>query len=120
MPAGRSVVLAYTSPLWVCPAARIILGERFDAVRTAGTLLGISGIMLLVGPWVLDWTSREVLVSVSLLLTASMFWAIYIVHMRTHPLHTSALAIVTWQMTLAAGILLPLAFLLEGDAFGER
>ena len=114
MPAGRSVVLAYTSPLWVYPAARIILGERFDAVRTAGTVLGVGGIMLLVGPWVLDWASPEVLISVSLLLTASIFWAIYIVHMRVHPLHTSALAIVTWQMILAAGILLPLTVLVEG------
>ena len=53
MPAGRSVVLAYTSPLWVYPAARIILGEEFDFIRTAGTLLGVGGIALLVGPWVL-------------------------------------------------------------------
>ena len=114
MPAGRSVVLAYTSPLWVYPAARIILGEEFDFIRTAGTLLGVGGIALLVGPWVLDWTGRDVVISASLLLTASMFWGTYIVHMRAHPLRTNALAIVTWQMVLAAGILLPLTFLLEG------
>ena len=93
MPAGRSVVLAYTSPLWVYPAARIILGEEFDFIRTAGTLLGVGGIALLVGPWVLDWTGRDVVISASLLLTASMFWGTYIVHMRAHPLRTNALAI---------------------------
>jgi hypothetical protein len=50
--------------------------------------LGVGGIMLMVGPWVIDWTSSEVLVSVSLLIVASMFWATYIVHMRMHSLVT--------------------------------
>ena len=114
MPAGRSVVLAYTSPLWVCPAARMILKEKLDFRRAVGALVGVGGIMLMVGPWVIDWSSGEVLVSVSLLIVASMFWATYIVHMRMHSLVTSALAIVTWQTMLAAGILLPVTLLLEG------
>jgi len=63
MPAGRSVVLAYTSPLWVCPAARMILKEKLDFPRAVGALLGVSGIMLMVGPWVIDWTSSEALLA---------------------------------------------------------
>src|SRR2546430_12154948 len=30
VPVGRSVVLAYTTPLWVMPAAAIFLGERLS------------------------------------------------------------------------------------------
>ena len=29
MPAGRAAILAYTSPIWVVPAAALLLGERF-------------------------------------------------------------------------------------------
>lgn len=114
LPAGRSVVLAYTSPLWVCPAARVILKEKIDLQRAAGALLGVSGITLIVGPWTLDWASSEAFVSANLLIIASMLWAAYIVHMRMHSLVTGALTIVTWQTTLAAGIMLPLTVLVEG------
>ena len=33
VPVGRSVVLAYTTPLWVMPGAAIFLGERLTARR---------------------------------------------------------------------------------------
>ena len=36
VPTGRSVVLAYTTPLWVIPGARLFLGERLTLRRLGG------------------------------------------------------------------------------------
>ena len=36
VPTGRSVVLAYTTPLWVVPGAGLFLGERLTARRMVG------------------------------------------------------------------------------------
>lgn len=36
IPTGRSVVLAYTTPLWVIPGARLFLGERLTLRRLGG------------------------------------------------------------------------------------
>src|SRR3989442_14287549 len=40
VPTGRTVVLAYTTPLWVTPAARIFLKERLTPRPVVGVLSG--------------------------------------------------------------------------------
>ena len=40
VPAGRSVVLAYTTPLWVIPAARLFLGEPIGRAAAPGCCWG--------------------------------------------------------------------------------
>ena len=47
---GRAVVLAYTTPLWVTPAARIFLKERLTPRRVIGVLTGIAGLAVLFNP----------------------------------------------------------------------
>src|SRR5204862_5296268 len=58
VPAGRSVVLAYTTPLWVTPGARLFLGEPLTPRRTIGVLVGLMGLATLFNPFAFDWTSR--------------------------------------------------------------
>jgi drug/metabolite transporter (DMT)-like permease len=40
VPAGRSIVLGYTTPLWVSIGARIFLGEALTPARIAGIVSG--------------------------------------------------------------------------------
>src|SRR5207247_1969596 len=47
---GRTVVLAYTTPLWVAPAARIFLHERLTPSRVIGVLIGVTGLVVLFNP----------------------------------------------------------------------
>src|SRR5271170_4645845 len=44
IPTGRSVVLAYTTPLWAYPGAWLVLGERLTARRLLGGALGLLGL----------------------------------------------------------------------------
>src|SRR5260370_140329 len=44
VPAGRSIVLGYTTPLWVAPGASLFLGEPVSRSRLAGVGLGLAGL----------------------------------------------------------------------------
>src|SRR5262249_4226752 len=59
VPTGRSVLLAYTTPLWVMPGAALFLGERLTPLHVAGVAAGLLGLAVLLNPLALDWTSRE-------------------------------------------------------------
>jgi drug/metabolite transporter (DMT)-like permease len=44
VPAGRAIVLGYTTPLWVIPAARLFLGEPVTKRHLAGGALAFAGL----------------------------------------------------------------------------
>src|SRR5690625_2542163 len=48
--AGRSSILAYTTPLWVVPGAILFLGERLLKLKFLGLLFGMLGIVILFNP----------------------------------------------------------------------
>ena len=83
VPAGRSVVLAYTTPLWVIPAARLFLGEPIGPGR-AGLLLGLAGLLLIFNPLAFDWSDRAAIFGNALVLLAALCWAANIVYVRAH------------------------------------
>lgn len=108
VPAGRSAVLAYTTPLWVAPAAALVLGERLTWRKLAGVALGIGGLMLLFEPASFDWGNAEALLGNGLLLVSAAAWALAIIHIRAHRWHGTAFELVPWQL-LVGGV--PLALL---------
>jgi drug/metabolite transporter (DMT)-like permease len=116
VPAGRSAVLAYTTPLWVAPAAALVLGERLTWRRLAGVGLGIGGLMLLFEPASFDWSSRTALFGNGLLLASAAGWALAIIHVRAHRWHGTPLALVPWQLLAGAIPLLAIAWFYHGWA----
>ena len=57
---GRTVVLAYTTPLWVTPGAALFLREPLTVRRLIGVLVGLAGLVTGFNPLALDWTDRAV------------------------------------------------------------
>ena len=112
--AGRSVLVAYTTPLWVFPFARIVLGEPLTASRLAALALGLSGLAILVNPLALDWADRNVLIGHGLILLAAILWASSIVYARLHKWTSSPFDLLIWQCGFACLVLCPFAFLVEG------
>jgi uncharacterized membrane protein len=90
VPAGRSVVLAYTTPLWVTPGAWLFLGERLTARRTVGVLIGLLGLVTLFNPFAFDWTSREAVLGNAAILLGALLWAGSILHIRGHRWRSTA------------------------------
>ena len=114
LPAGKSIVLAYTTPLWVLPAAWLFLNEPFTPRRILGLVIGMSGLILILQPSAMDWTDRNVLIGHGFVLLAALLWAISIVYGRAHKWVTPLFSLLPWQMLLGGLTQVVLAFALEG------
>jgi drug/metabolite transporter (DMT)-like permease len=50
MPAGRAVIIAFSMPLWAVILGNFVLGERLTFRLIVGLGLGITGLIILIGP----------------------------------------------------------------------
>jgi drug/metabolite transporter (DMT)-like permease len=114
VPTGRSVVLAYTTPLWVVPGAALFLGERLTTRRIVGVAVGLLGLLALFNPLTFDWTSRDAVLGNGAILLGALLWAASMLHIRAHRWQSTPFDLVPWAMLLATAILTPLAFVTEG------
>ena len=112
--AGRSVVLAYTTPLWVGPGARWLLGEGFTWQRAAGCALGLSGLLFIFNPLTFDWNNSQAVYGNAMILLAAMFWAASILYVRAHKWLADPFGLLFWQALLATCVLSACALYLEG------
>ncbi|MBB2178666.1 DMT family transporter [Gluconacetobacter tumulicola] len=119
LPAGRSAILSYTTPIWTAPIAIGFFGERATPARTFGILLGVIGVIALVNPFAIDWSNKVILGANAMLLAAAGCWAFCIVHLRHFKANSSAFTLAPWQMTLAALILTCGARIFEGPFTGD-
>ena len=92
IPTGRSVVLAYTTPLWVTPGASLFLHERLTPRRAAGVVMGLLGLVVLFNPLAFDWSNRTAVLGNGALVLAALLWAASIVHIRGHRLARHAVS----------------------------
>lgn len=109
VPTGRSVVLAYTAPLWVIPGAVFFLRERLTLRRVTGVAVGMLGLLVLFNPLAFDWTDRDVILGNGAILVAAALWAASILHIRGHRWRSNPFDLVPWEMLLASAILIPTA-----------
>jgi len=107
--AGRASLLAFTHPIWIAPAAVIVLKEPLNKGTVGGLVVGIGGLLVLFNPLGFDWSDKNTLVGNGLLIGSAMSWAAGIVHVRAHNWSTSPLALSPWQMLVAGIVLLPLS-----------
>lgn len=113
MPAGRGVVIAYSTPLWVLPLSWLFLRERLGARGIAGSVMGLAGLGALLVPELPRLGRPGVLVGEAWLLGAALGWAIAIIHSRYRRWRSSPFELLAWQMGLAACWLVPAAWILE-------
>jgi drug/metabolite transporter (DMT)-like permease len=110
VPTGRSVVLAYTTPIWVTPGASLFLKERLTARRGLGVIMGLFGLVALFNPVAFDWGDRRAVLGNIAIVGAALLWAANILHLRGHKWHSSPFELVPWETLLATLILTPIAF----------
>jgi drug/metabolite transporter (DMT)-like permease len=112
VPPGRSVVLAYSTMLWMVPLS-LLVGERVGRRGVAGALLGLAGIIVLMDPLRFDWRDRAIIEGHAWLLLAGLVWALAILHARRHRWRMTPLDVLPWQMTVATVLLWLLALVVE-------
>src|SRR5215831_14473579 len=109
VPTGRTVVLAYTTPLWVTPASALLLGEPLTGRRVIGVLVGLAGLVSLFNPLTFDWSDRTVVLGNLAVLLAALLWAASIVHIRAHRWVSTPFVLIPWETLLTTLILAPIA-----------
>lgn len=112
--AGRSAILVFTIPLWVAPMAVLVLGERMDAIKLVGLVLGLSGLAVLFNPLTFPFGDRGALVGNAFMLGASLSFAVALVIIRRHPWTVPTIRLMPWQMLLGTLILVVAATAIEG------
>ncbi|HUI16799.1 MAG TPA: DMT family transporter [Alphaproteobacteria bacterium] len=112
VPAGRSIVLGYTTTLWLVPLA-LLSGERIGVWRALGVGVGLAGVALLCNPLAIDWTQGRILGGHAALLLAALAWAFAIFHARRHVWQHSPLELLPWQFLTATVLLVLFAVVLE-------
>jgi drug/metabolite transporter (DMT)-like permease len=119
VPTGRSVVLAYTTPLWVAPGAAVFLGEPFTRRRLIGVVAGMLGLAVLFNPLAFDWSRRDAVLGNAAVLGAAMLWAASVLHLRGHRWRSTPFDLVPWQSLIATAIVIPLALAIDGVPASE-
>lgn len=112
--AGRSVILAYTTPLWVTPLAALFLGEKLTLRKLAGVGLGIAGLGVLFGPAAVVLADPASLLGNALPVLAAMISAGAIVHVRWRGASVNAFDLAPWQVLAGAAVVMPIALVVEG------
>ena len=114
VPAGRSAILSYTTPLWVVPGAILILGERLRLAKLAALLLGIAGVVVMFNPVAFNWNDDKAVIGNGYLLAAAALWAATIIHVRSHRWLGTPLTLAPWQMLIGLIPVSALAWSIEG------
>ena len=117
--AGRASILAYTLPLWVVPIVAVVARTLPTRPELTGLVLGLSGLVLLLNPAAIDWSSPEVLLGCTLLLLGAMAGAAALVHVRAHRWQGTPFDVQIWQLLVAMVPLTALAVLLERDEWAS-
>jgi drug/metabolite transporter (DMT)-like permease len=114
VPVGRSVVLGYTTPLWVAPAAWLLLSEPMPPRRILGIMIGLAGLLFLFNPRSFDWNDKSAVLGNGLVLLAALAWSISILYTRAHRWTATPFQLVMWQAAIATAVLAILAVIFEG------
>jgi drug/metabolite transporter (DMT)-like permease len=114
VPVGRSIVLGYTTPLWVAPAAWFFMNESLSPQRIVGIILGIAGLVFMFNPAAINWSDQQAIFGNGLLLLSALAWSVSILYTRAHRWIATPFQLVFWEVLLATVVLTALAAVFEG------
>lgn len=116
LPAGRSVVLAYTMPLWSVLAARIMVGDPITRTKLLGLAFGLGAIALLLGDNLIRLGGAPL--GVLAVLGAAISWAIGTV-LQKRAWKTPLLTLAGWQLLIGGTPITIMALAFDSDAFAR-
>jgi len=108
IPAGRTAILANTTTVWVVPLSLIFLHEHIPPRRWFACGFGLAGVVVLMSPWAIDWSSWNVLIGHLFLLGAALSWSVAIIVTRAAPPRMSMFELLPWCFAVGAVMLVPL------------
>jgi drug/metabolite transporter (DMT)-like permease len=111
--ASRTVLIAYTMPLWSVLFGRAVARERAGCPAFWPATLGLSGLALLVSPWAMDWTTRAAIEGSALALAGTWGWAAGALLYRSCAWRSAMWSQVSGQLLPSAAVMTLLALAFE-------
>jgi drug/metabolite transporter (DMT)-like permease len=111
--ASRTVLIAYTMPVWSMLFGAAFAGERAGRPALLPAVLGLAGLAVLFSPWAMDWTTRAALEGSALALIGTWAWAIGALLYRRRAWRSAMWSQVSGQLGPAALVMAAFAALLE-------
>lgn len=111
--AGRTSVITSATVVFTVPASILLLRERVPGRRWIAVAMGVAGLVLLMGPWSIDWTAPGVLLGHGFLLVAAAAVGVPMLVIRLRPPALSMVQLLPWSFGLASLLLLPFALALD-------
>ena len=93
---SRVTILVYTMPIWASLMARVVLGERFTAIRSIALALCAAGMVVLIAPL----ASAGIPGGILLALGAAVSWAAGTVYLKWARIEADPVAITFWQVAV--------------------
>ena len=112
VPAGRTSIITSVTIVFTVPASVLLLREVVPGRRWVAVGLGLAGIVLLIGPWSIDWSAPGVLLGHLFLLIAAGAFGVPMLVIRRFPPALSMVQMLPWAFGLASLMLVPLAVLM--------
>ena len=106
--AGRIAILANTTTIWVVPLSLIFLREPIPARRWIAAGIGITGVLVLINPFAINWSNLNVVIGHLFLLGAALSWSVAIIVTRARRPVSSMFAVLPWCFVVGAVVLAPL------------
>jgi drug/metabolite transporter (DMT)-like permease len=98
LPAGRSVILAYTMPLWTMILSALLLHEPLTRRKLLGAALGTAGLALLIGHEL--GAMRAAPVGALFVVAGALSWAAGTVLMKRYPTRMPTASFTGWQLLI--------------------
>jgi drug/metabolite transporter (DMT)-like permease len=114
--AAEAAIIAYTMPIWASILAWPVLGERPDAMRIAGLVVGLGGIATLMAGQLLQAPASALvakLPGVGLILGTALMFASGAVVTKRYPVSLPPAANVAWQIVIGSAPLMTIAVLFD-------
>jgi len=111
--AGRTAIISAVVTYWLIPLSMLVMGEQVSPRRWLAAMLGLAGILVLAGPWAVDWASSEQVLGHAMLILAALLWSIAIIVTRRFPAKSPMFDLLPWAFSIGALVILPFALVLE-------
>ena len=110
---SRVAILAYTMPIWAVLLAWAFLGERPNRLQALALLLCTIGLAILIYPLAANGIPLGILFA----LAVGVCWAGGTVYLKWAQIDADQMGVGSWQMTIAAVILVAATLLFDGRHF---
>lgn len=113
LPAGRTVTVVYSMPLWAALFSLVLEREWLSSKALAGIVISFAGLLLFVDPDVIDLTRLDNMKGMLLVLAAAVAWGLGAALYGRRKWQTTLMPQTAWQLLSSGLVLCVLALFFE-------